>query len=67
VRINDRAADREAHACRSRGRHAAMPKPVSRTCPSAQFATIWGGLQVLMDEAAPVELAQGDGDADRQA
>jgi hypothetical protein len=65
VRINNRAADREAHACRSRGRHVAMPKPVSRTCPSAQFATIWAGFRSLWNEAAPVELARGDGDADR--
>ena len=44
-----------------------MPKPVSRTSPSAQFTRIWAGFEVLVDEAALVGLAQRRGDADREA
>ena len=56
----------DAHACRSRqacgDAEAGEPHLSVRAVRNDM-----GGLQVLMDEAAPVELAQGDGDADRQA
>ena len=52
---------------RSRCRREATPNPVSRTCPSAQFSQDIGGLDVLMDEAALVDLAHSPGDADSEA
>ena len=44
-----------------------MPNPVSRVRPSAQFDQDIGRLDVLVDEAAPVRLAQRGGDADSEA
>ena len=44
-----------------------MPKPVSRGRPSTQLTKILAGSQVLVDEAAQVGVAEGSGDADREA
>ena len=44
-----------------------MPKPVSRIRPSVQFDQNIGRLDVLVDEAALVRLAERVGDADREA
>ena len=41
-------------AWRSRGRREAMPKPVSRACPSGAVHQNIGGLDVLVNEAALV-------------
>ena len=55
-----------AGAWRSRGRREAMPKPVSQTSPCGVDQDV-GRLDVLVDEAAPVHLAERrrerDGDA----
>jgi hypothetical protein len=50
-------------ACRSRGKREAMPNPVSRTSPSAQFTTIWAGLTSLWTR---VRLAQRRDNPDRE-
>ena len=54
-------------AWRSRGRREAMPNPVSRVRPSAQFDQNIGRLDVLVDEAALVRLAERGDDADGEA
>jgi len=52
---------------RSRGSREAMPKPVKRTLPAASTSR-FSGLMVLVDEAAPMQLAerrrQRDGEAE---
>ena len=45
-------------AWRSRGRREAMPKPVSRTCPVADVDEHVGGLDVLVNEPASMELTE---------
>ena len=56
-----------AGACRSRGRREAMPKPVSLTAPVVAVHQDIGRLDVLVDEAAPVDLCEGRGDRDGEA
>ena len=54
-------------ACRSRGRREAMPNPVSRTCRSPQFTRMLAGFRSLWTRPRWWSLAQGRGDAEREA
>ena len=52
--------------CRSRGRCDAIPNPVSRTSPVRPVHQNIGWLDILVDQAALVRLAQRGCDADRK-
>ena len=69
--IGQRARDKLGRlepAWRSRGsREAIAESRQPRLGPSPQFTKKIGGLNVLMDEAAPVHPAERGGDADREA
>ena len=56
-----------AGACRSRGRREAMPKPVSLTVPVVAVHQDICRLDVLVDEAAPMDLRESRGDLDGEA